>query len=45
MRPGDLARIAARSAAGFMGATLDEPELSVGSALCIHSHGGLAHSC
>ena len=38
---GDLARIAARTATDFVRATLDEPELSVGIALCIQTHGSL----
>lgn len=38
---GDLARIAARTATDFVRATLDEPELSVGMALCIQTHGSL----
>ncbi len=38
---GDLARIAARTATDFVRATLNEPELSVGIALCIQTHGSL----
>ena len=38
---GDLARIAARTAKDFVRATLDEPELSVGIALCIQTDGSL----
>lgn len=39
--PGDLARVAARTATAFVRATLDEPGLSVGIALCIQTHGSL----
>jgi hypothetical protein len=38
---GDLARVAARTAAAFVRSTLDEPELSVGIVLCIQTHGSL----
>ncbi|MBK7780691.1 MAG: transposase zinc-binding domain-containing protein [Ardenticatenia bacterium] len=38
---GDLARIAARTATDFVRATLNEPELSVGMALCIQTHGSI----
>ncbi|MBK8538622.1 MAG: transposase [Ardenticatenia bacterium] len=38
---GDLARIAARTATDFVRATLNEPALSVGIALCIETHGSL----
>jgi hypothetical protein len=36
-----LARVAARTATAFVRATLDEPELSVGIALSIQTHGSL----
>ena len=38
---GELARIAARTATDIVRATLDEPELSVGIALCIQTDGSL----
>ena len=38
---GDLARVAAGTATALMRVTLDEPDLSVGIVLSIHTHGSL----